>query len=99
MALAMPSMVLCRRRRRFSARRILAPSAATSLCEACKATSAASRTVCSAWNSKAHSCHDSEGLTGTGHRMMDALLAPSAATLLCEACKATFAASRMLCSA
>ena len=45
----MPSMVLCRRLRRFSERRALALSACTSACEARSAASAAARTFCSAW--------------------------------------------------
>ncbi len=45
----MPSMVVCRRLRRFSERRASALSACTSACEARSAASAAPRTLCSAW--------------------------------------------------
>ena len=45
----MPSMVVCRRLRRFSERRALALSACTSACEARSAASAAPRTFSSAW--------------------------------------------------
>ena len=107
----MPSMVVCRRLRRFSERRALALSACTSACEARSAASAAERTFCSAWALRSKP----SGLTDVLAKYLMLLmpfmvicnrlrgfspaLALDASALFSKACSAASAASRAYCLA
>ena len=111
----MPSMVVCRRLRRFSERRALALSACTSACEARSAASAAARTFCSAWALRikpvrltdtdviAHFVVLLMAFTPACRRLQRIswrrALALSAGDLFSETCRAAFAASKASCLA